>query len=272
VRQISGACRIPPSSVVRILETLCAEGYLTHISRRGGYAVTSKIQSLSSGFHGSLWLAELLRPLVDDLTRQYLWPFSMATLDRDAMVVQYSTIPLSPLAHVKTTLHKRLSLVSRAHGRAYIAFCSGRERRHLLKLAVSNKHPENEVIANAREWRHLIRHTRRLGYGLRCSSVDPVTSTIAVPIVLTPGHVVATIGMTFFRKAVNDGKIVAYAGALKSAALAAARAVEDEISSKARVDLYGLGGLNMLGGTVERATAASANAISIHDANDARGN
>jgi IclR family mhp operon transcriptional activator len=232
VGRISSACDIPPSSVVRILETLCVEGYLTHISRRGGYAVTSKVRSLSSGFHGSLWLAELLSPLVDDLTRRFLWPFSMATLDRDAMVVQYSTIPLSPLAHVKTTLHKRLSLVSRAHGRAYIAFCTSQERRHLLRLAIAAQHPENEVIATAQDWRQMITQTRRRGYGLRCSAVDPATSTIAVPIELTPGHVVATLGMTFFRRAVNDGKIAAYASALKEAAAVAAHSVEEEIASK----------------------------------------
>lgn len=233
VRRISEDCNIPESSVVRILETLCVEGYLSHISRRGGYAVTSKITKLSSGFHGSPWLAEVLKPLVDDLTRQYMWPFSLATLDRDAMVVQYSTIPLSPLAHVKTTLGKRLSMVGRAHGRAYIAFCSSQERRHLLRLIIASQDPENEVIRDAWNWRRLIMRARRRGYGLRCEEVDPATGTIAVPIVLAPGRVVATLGMTFFRRAVNDPKIGTYASVLKNAAAEAAARVESEISVNA---------------------------------------
>src|SRR6476620_2547264 len=63
VRGISEDCAIPPSSVVRILETLCAEGYLTQISRRGGYALTSKVKSLSAGFHSKSLIMEVLQPV-----------------------------------------------------------------------------------------------------------------------------------------------------------------------------------------------------------------
>lgn len=231
VRQISEKCNIPESSVVRILETLCVEGYLSHISRRGGYAVTSKITSLSSGFHGSPWLAECMKPLVDELTHRHMWPFSLATLDRDAMVVQYSTIPLSPLAHVKTTLGKRLSLVGRAHGRAYIAFCSSQERRHLLRLIIASNDPECEIISDPQNWRRLITRTRWRGYGLRCEEVDPATGTIAVPIMSAPGRVVATLGMTFFRRAVNDRKIATYASLLKAAAEQGAALIENKIAT-----------------------------------------
>lgn len=231
VRQISENCNIPESSVVRILETLCVEGYLSHISRRGGYVVTSKITSLSSGFHGSPWLAECMKPLVDELTHEHRWPFSLATLDRDAMVVQYSTIPLSPLAHVKTTLGKRLSLVGRAHGRAYISSCSGQERRHLLRLIIASNDPESEIISDPQNWRRLITRTRWRGYGLRCEEVDPATGTIAVPIMSAPGRVVATLGMTFFRRAVNDRKIATYASLLKAAAVQGVTLIEKKMAA-----------------------------------------
>ena len=240
VRRIGDECGIPPSSVVRILETLCVEGYLTHISRRGGYAVTSKIRSLSSGFHGSPWIVEMLKPWVDDLTQRHLWPFAIATLDRDAMVVQYSSIPSSPLAHVRTTLHKRLPLVSRAHGRAYIAFCSSQERRHLLRLIIASEDPENDVIASAEEWRRLIVQTRKRGYAMRADGIDPQTSTIAVPVVLRAGPVVASLGMTFFRRAVNNRKTASYAAALRTAAAEASRHIEAQLSARPPATVSGL--------------------------------
>src|SRR5688500_12154524 len=148
VKAISDACDIPAPSVVRILETLCAEGFLVQMSRRGGYVLSSRICTLSAGFHGTPLVVETLRAHVDELTRFHLWPFSVATLDRDAMVVQYSSIPLSPLAHVRTTYHKRLSLLSRAHGLAYASFCNRLERRHLVRLAVNARNPEDRVIAS----------------------------------------------------------------------------------------------------------------------------
>ena len=104
------------SGAQRILETLCAKGYMRQMARRSGYMLTSKIMGLSAGCHSSPMTVETLRHHADELTREYLWPFSVAALDRDAMVVRYSSIPLSPLAHKSTTLHRRLYLFSRAHG------------------------------------------------------------------------------------------------------------------------------------------------------------
>src|SRR6185436_11482781 len=100
------------------------------------------------------------------------------------------------------------------------------ERRHLLRLIVGSGDRENDVVANAEEWRRLITQTRKRGYAIRAAGIDPQTSTIAVPVRLESGLVVATLGMTFFRRAVKNGKIAAYAAALKAAAAEAAQHVE----------------------------------------------
>lgn len=230
VTTISEHCNIPPSSVVRILETLCAKEYLVQVSRRGGYALTSKVRALSAGFHGSALVVETLKPYVEDLTRQHLWPFAIGTLDRDALVIQHSTIPSSPLAHVRSTLHKRLPLISSGHGRAYLAFCSNMERHHLAKLITSRTHVERDTVPTAKDWRRLIVQTRARGYSIRASEIDSETRTIAVPILLEPGRVVATMGMTFFRRAIQNQQIAGYAGALQVAAAAAAARIRDEIT------------------------------------------
>lgn len=233
VKAISEDCGIPGPSVVRILETLCAEGFLVHMSRRGGYALTSRICTLSAGYHGTPLIVEILKAHVDELTRFHSWPFSVATLDRDSMVVQYSSIPLSPLAHVRSTFHKRLSLLSRAHGLAYLASCSSVERRHLVRLAVEADNPEDRVIGSARAWRALIRQTRARGYALRVTDVDQFTQSIAVPIVLECGRVIATLGMTFFRRVVREAQYADYAAVLKLTASAAADRIREELALRA---------------------------------------
>ncbi|MGH7042358.1 MAG: IclR family transcriptional regulator domain-containing protein [Acetobacteraceae bacterium] len=230
VKAISQECDIPASTVVRILETLCAEQYLVHVSRRGGYVLTSKVQALSAGFHGAPLIVEILKAYANELTRLYLWPFSVATLDRDAMVVQYSSIPFSPLAHVRSTLHKRLSLASRAHGLAYVAFCSSKERSHLVRSIASSARPEDWLVNNPRDWMRLLMQTRRRGYAVRVPDVDPSTRSIAVPILLEPGRVVATLGMTFFSRSVDDEKAVFYAMSLKTIAGTAAGRIRDAIA------------------------------------------
>jgi len=215
VSAISNDCKIPSSSVIRILETLCNEGYLIKISRRGGYAVTSKVKLLSSGFNINSIIFEIVQPILDRLTKEYLWPFAVATLETNNMVIQYSSIPSSPLAHVKSTLNKRLSLLSRAHGLAYIAFCNKNERKLLMKLALELNNLEDRVISSNYQWRRLIRQTRKLGYATRISKIDETTNTIAIPIYLQEGYVIATIGVTYFKKAVKNDTINRMINSLK---------------------------------------------------------
>ena len=229
VRRISDECAIPPSSVVRILETLCAEGYLTHISRRGGYSLTSKVKSLSAGYHSKSLIVEVLKPVVDALTKEYLWPFAVATLDHNAMVVQYSSIPLSPLAHARSTLHKRASLISRAHGLAYMAFCGSRERTLLLKLALERHFQEDRIVSTNYQWRKALRTTRKAGYASRLSNADSFTNSLAVPIIVEPGHVAATIGVTYFRRVVKRSQIAQMVDALKREAASAAAVIAERM-------------------------------------------
>lgn len=221
IKGISTSCGIPACSVVRIVETLCAEGFLVRLSRSAGYALSAKVRSLSSGYHGAPEVVEMLRGRVDALTRAHLWPFSVATLDRDAMVVQYTSLPISPLAHARTTLHKRLSLLSRAHGLAYMSACSSLERHFLARLAASAAREEDEAVGNARSWRRHLGLVRQRGYAVRLSTSDPFTQTIAVPIMVGPGRVVATLGATFFRRLVSDARRDALAAALTQAAATA---------------------------------------------------
>ncbi len=229
VRLISENCNIPPSSVVRILETLCAQGYMVQLSRRAGYALTSQVQALSSGFHGASLIVETLKPYVEELTKQHLWPFAIGTLEREWMVIQYSTIPSSPLAHVRSTLRKRLPLVSSGHGRAYLGFCHHVERHHLARVIMSRLHVERETVPTAKDWRRMITQTRARGYSIRANEIDPDTRTIAVPILLEPRRVVATMGMTFFRRAVQNQQIGIYASAMQAQAAKAAKRLREEI-------------------------------------------
>jgi IclR family mhp operon transcriptional activator len=236
VRAISEDCNIPPSSVVRILETLCDQGYLVHVSRRGGYVLTSKVKRLSAGFHGTHLVVEVLKSFANDLTRQHLWPHSVATLEKDAMVVQYSSIPISPLGHVHSTLHKRLSLLDRAHGRAYLAFCSSAERHHLVRVAATAKRPDDCAVRSGRDWRRMIRQSRKCGFAMRMGEIDPFTGSIAVPIMIEQGRVIATLGMTFFRSVVREPQIASYAAALKNAATAASKRLRMEIAIRSGED------------------------------------
>ncbi len=202
------ATRLPKSTVVRLMKSLCAMGYAVNDRRQGGYAVASRVKSLSNGFHGDPLVVEAARPWALAFTEQYQWPLALAVLDRTSVMVRFSTIPESPVSPFHGTINMHLSLLCRALGRAYLAFCPVSERSMLLDMLVRSKEPEDALAADRKRALTLLATIRRQGFAERDAMVEPRSSnTIAVPIV-SERKVLATVGMTYFVSALDRADIV----------------------------------------------------------------
>jgi IclR family mhp operon transcriptional activator len=199
---------LPKPTIVRLLETLMAEGFVANDGRLGGYQVTSKVATLSGGFHGAPMVIEAARPWAIDLTHRLKWPVAIAVLQGDAVFVRFSTIPDSPVSPFHATINMRLSLVSRALGRAYLAYCPTEERQLLVHMLSASDHAEDRPANLARAVQQMVRSTRNRGFAERDPNVEPRNSgTIAVPI-MAQGQVLATLGLTYFRSAVPRPTVV----------------------------------------------------------------
>jgi len=193
---------LPKPSLIRLLQTLIGLGLVRHAPQYGAYCVTSAVQSLSCGFHSEPRIIEAAAPVADALTRTLKWPVALAVFDTDAVVVRYSTIAQSPLALLHSSLNMRLSLVSRALGRAYLAFCPRDERDILLRTLARSTQREDQPVHDEAALLQVLDETRARGYALRSPSVRPVSNTLALPI-FERGHVVATFGLTWFSSALS---------------------------------------------------------------------
>lgn len=201
IRDLALATGMPRPTLVRLLETLVQLGYVRQVDRLSGYCITDRVLSLSAGHHGLPAALEELAARADKLTKDFLWPASIATLDGDAMIVRYSTIPNSPLAHIHSTINRRLSLARRAHGRAYLAFCPDEDREYLM--GVIERLPTTTPDFSRAALEHILDGVRASGFARRDPAVGPQTSTLAVP-VWSSGRLVATLGMTFFARSLPD--------------------------------------------------------------------
>lgn len=204
IAELHVALGLPKPTIVRLLKTLASMGYVSNDKRQGGYLVTSGVQGLSSGYHGDPLVVEAGRPWAVEFTRRHRWPIAIAVLDYNAVVVRCSTIPDSPISPFHATINMRLPLLTRALGRAYIAFCSPSERETLLSVLAASRHPEDAIARTRSAAMRIIEATNRAGYALRATNVEPrSSSTIAVPI-RRNSHVLATIGMTYFKSAMRQ--------------------------------------------------------------------
>jgi IclR family mhp operon transcriptional activator len=207
VDDLFGQTRIPKPSIVRLLQTLEARGLVRHAKQHGAYYLTSQVRTLSSGYHSEPRLIEASATLLDELTRKIKWPLAIAIPDSGAAVIRYSTIPLSPLSLLHSSLGLRLSLVSRALGRAYLAFCDPYEQETLIKLLRKSREPEDVLARDDSALRAMLKETRARGLATRDPYVRAVSNTLAVPI-YEQSSVVATVGMTFFSSAMEPKEAI----------------------------------------------------------------
>ena len=133
VGEIHAATKLPKPTIVRMLDTLIADGYVARDNMCGGYHVTRRVQELDSGYEGIAQIIEVSRPFAIDLTNRIKWPVGIGTLDGDAIAVHFWTGTISPWVHANTLLGHRPNLVTSAMGRAYLAFCGEEERQAAIK-------------------------------------------------------------------------------------------------------------------------------------------
>lgn len=198
---------LPKPSIVRLLRTFVVKGLVCHAPQHGAYYLTSQVRSLSVGYHSEPRIVEAAAPLLDAMTRRVKWPMAIAVPDNNAVIIRYSTVPISPLSLLHSSINMRLSLVTRALGRAFLAFCDDDEREHILNALRASRDPEDSPAQNPDEIQAVLATIRASGYATRHPGFRPVSNTVAVP-VFDGQRVVATVGLTFISSALKPEQAV----------------------------------------------------------------
>lgn len=212
---------LPKPTLVRILQTMEEAGYVENDPRQGGYQVSGLVASLSSGYHKEPMVVEAGRPWAIAITRKYKWPTSIALLDRDAVVVRFSTVAESSISPFHKTVNMRLPLLTRGLGLAYLAFTEKEELDLIVDMLRQCDDPENGLAHYSERLAKRLDQVRKAGYATRSSLVEPKNSnTIAVPIFNEDGRAVASLGLTYFTTAFRSEKEACerYVPVLQSAA------------------------------------------------------
>jgi len=239
IAQLHARTGLPKPTLVRILKTLEDAGYVENDVREGGYRVSALVTSLSSGFHKGPLVVEAGRAWAVAITRKHKWPIAIALPDYDGVVVRFSTVPDSPVSPFHSTVNRRLNLLTRGLGLAYLAFVEGEEFDLIIDVLKRSDDPENALSHHPDELMRLVKKIRAAGFATRSSLVEPRNSnTIAVPIISKGGKVLASLGLTYFTSAFSSEKeaCARYAPILQSAASAIADDLE-RLSSSVSIEV-----------------------------------
>ena len=98
VSEVAHEIRLPRTTVYRILETLCAGGFVYRDASTNAIARRYLVRGLSGGFDDEAWVTQIAKPILEALCAEIVWPVSIATLSGAKMMLREATDHRTPLA------------------------------------------------------------------------------------------------------------------------------------------------------------------------------
>ncbi|WGR93417.1 helix-turn-helix domain-containing protein [Bradyrhizobium sp. ISRA435] len=212
IAELVSKCSFPQPTVVRVLETLVAEGYVYRQAGKSTYLVTGRTLTLSRGFDTKSRLIEIASPIVDQMHIEIGWPSNLAVFDRDAMVIVYSNRASLGLS-LPGRRGARIPLLATGVGLVTVAFMSEEEREAALSRAreTGGRWDTDPRIASRLDAR--LAQIRRDGHALADEEyLEAVYQSriwaVAVPILTKDGKVLVAISSLVLTVAGERGRLL----------------------------------------------------------------
>ena len=209
---------LPKATLLRILRTLAERNLVWQRMADGAYLPSSR-SAQPKGDDASR-LVEVASPIMARLCERVNWPSVLAVRRGVQMEVIETNRPRSHVSHLPLgPVGARISMLLTSTGRAYLSFCTREEREEILAALQSEPSPE-AVLARDAVWvARVVAQTQAQGYGQRDPTIagegigqklmaDDGRNSISVPIIVA-GQVVASLNLTWTRRATTTSQIVA---------------------------------------------------------------
>jgi IclR family mhp operon transcriptional activator len=206
VTEIHRLSALPKPTILRMIETLIAAGYVVRENDRPAYVATGKCLLLSNGFRAHDRLTAVAAPMLAAFRRKIGWPSDIGVFDGDAMVIAATSRDLGVLV-LNRKIGTRTPLLLSALGRAYFAFCDDAECDRIVERLKRSANPLDQIARSPERVESLRRETRRRGFSVTDkryldTAYDGLIWGIGVPII-ADGKVAAAMNVMFLRSAMT---------------------------------------------------------------------
>ncbi len=139
ISTLTEATSLPKPTLIRMLNTLMAEGFVAKQSPKegaGAYIAAPKVRRLSSAFAQGSLLAQISQRPLNDLCEIIKWPSEVLIPDGLSMVIEVGNRQVSPIT-LKYFEQRRFPILTSAAGKAYLSRLNAHERNQIITAALA---------------------------------------------------------------------------------------------------------------------------------------
>jgi IclR family mhp operon transcriptional activator len=182
VTELTKASGLPKATVIRLLKTLCAEGYAVRQLGGEGYRLTPYVRRLSRALNMENALFHAARPVLYELVQRTLWPLQLLIAEGESMLIEVSTRQMAPLT-IRGLDTTRFPIMGSASGLVHLAWLPEEARAELLARIAESSEPQASQARDAEEIDRQIAEARRQGYSARVwTAITSRVNVVAVPV------------------------------------------------------------------------------------------
>lgn len=190
------------ATIVRMLETLIAAGYVVKEEHQPVYAVTGKTLMLSASYDRHTAIGQAIAPLLKAFREEIGWPSDVALFDHDAMLLIESSRAAGPLSFNRAPGY-RAPVLGTSLGLAYLAHTNAAAREEFRVSVQTDPSPWNGMARDPQAFADALEAIRHQGYATMAPSYSDQEyhgriSSFGVPI-FSNGQVRAAINVIYLK-------------------------------------------------------------------------
>jgi IclR family transcriptional regulator, mhp operon transcriptional activator len=198
------------ATVIRVLETLMASGYVAKTAR-STYVPTARTLLLSQGYDLVARMSDIAGPVLAEFRRAIAWPSDIALYNDDSMIVVQTSRDRGPLYFHRDSGYRAPILVTSV-GQAYLAFCNSAHRAQIVDKLAAIPDPRNDLARRRATLERKLAEIRANGFATMHRSYseqeyDGKVWAMAVP-VRDARHVYASINILTLSDAYSEKEAI----------------------------------------------------------------
>ena len=201
--------RISRPAILRLVQTLEAEGYVRRWMTDGRYRINATAPEIARSSHWSAIVADIVGPSLRELLKSLSWPADVAVREGNMMVLCETTRRQSPHLVNAVGTGYRVHMLQSAVGRAYLAYCSQQERSDIIKRLKTSGDQYDRIARDDKVFQQILTEVRQQGYALRAEGYHATPQPYplefhgaALPLIVD-GNAVACISVTWITTATS---------------------------------------------------------------------